>query len=177
MPCQHRAGQQQINLQPPCVGVGSDQDRRALFRRDVQIGQFQQGGDGLAHQISLFAIPAIEGRHRHIPFGKGHRHGAEPPLEGQSLQEPHHLIRIAGQKFRCGVALQLEALSLRRFGHARRKKVGHDPASRTIRSVEFVPADQHFPRRSRMALRATVFSQSAEASAVGIGVSPFVKLK
>ncbi|MCI5040244.1 MAG: hypothetical protein MRY81_11230 [Donghicola eburneus] len=174
---QNRAGQQKIDLQPPCVGVGSDQNWRALFRRDMQVGQFQHSGDGLAHPISLFAIPAIEGRHRHIAFGKGHRHGAEPPLEGQLLQEPHHLVRIADQKFRRRIALQLEALSLRRLPHAWRKKVVHDPASRTIRSVEFVPADQHFPRRSKMAFMATVFSQSAEAKAVGIGVSPFVKLK
>ncbi len=102
---QNRAGQQQIDLQPPCMGVGSDQDRRALFRRDVQIGQFQHSSDGLAHPISLLAIPAIEGRHRHIALGKGHRHGAEPPREGQPLQEPDHLIRITGQKLRGRIAV------------------------------------------------------------------------
>lgn len=175
--CQNRAGQQHVDLQPPCVGVGSDQNWRALFRRDMQVGQFQHSSDGLAHPISLLAIPAIEGRHRHIAFGKGHRHGAEPTIERQPFQESHHLIGITGQEFRRRIALQLEALSLRRLPNARRKKVVHDPASTTIRSVELVPADQHLLRRSRMALRATVFSQSAEAKAVGIGVSPFVNLK
>jgi hypothetical protein len=152
--------------------MGSDQDRRALLRRNVQVGQFQHGCNGLAHLIALHAVAAIEGRHRHIVFGKGHRHRAEPPFEGQPLQEPQDLLWVTRQEFRCWFTRELEALSLDRLSDSWREKVRHDPVAHRIRGVVFVPADQHFPRRSKMAFRATVLAQSAETSVVGIGVMP-----